>query len=121
MKMKIVIATLALGLFSIASVHAQEKKDKDEGKKHENMEKTAYSCSMHPEIKSEKPGDCPKCGMKLTKMEMGKDNRKEKAYTCSMHSEVKSDKPGECPKCGMKLVEKKMDLKKEGDPDGHNH
>lgn len=26
-----------------------------------------YSCSMHPEITSEKPGKCSKCGMDLTK------------------------------------------------------
>jgi Cu+-exporting ATPase len=27
--------------------------------------KTVYTCSMHPEVRSDKPGDCPKCGMKL--------------------------------------------------------
>jgi len=24
-----------------------------------------YTCAMHPEVVSEKPGNCPKCGMKL--------------------------------------------------------
>jgi hypothetical protein len=28
--------------------------------------KTIYTCEMHPEIQSDKPGNCPKCGMKLT-------------------------------------------------------
>lgn len=28
---------------------------------------TAYTCSMHPEVTSEKSGKCPKCGMELTK------------------------------------------------------
>lgn len=27
----------------------------------------AYSCPMHPEVTSDKPGICPKCNMKLTK------------------------------------------------------
>lgn len=27
----------------------------------------AYTCPMHPEVISEKPGKCPKCGMDLTK------------------------------------------------------
>ncbi len=31
-----------------------------------------YTCSMHPQIRSNKPGNCPICGMKLVKMEMGK-------------------------------------------------
>lgn len=25
-----------------------------------------YTCSMHPEVISDKPGKCPKCGMELT-------------------------------------------------------
>ena len=27
--------------------------------------KATYTCVMHPEIKQDHPGDCPKCGMKL--------------------------------------------------------
>ncbi|MDQ2771723.1 MAG: hypothetical protein M3Y54_14630 [Bacteroidota bacterium] len=26
---------------------------------------TTYTCSMHPEVVSDKPGQCPKCGMDL--------------------------------------------------------
>lgn len=28
-----------------------------------------YTCTMHPEVRSDKPGKCPKCGMELVKME----------------------------------------------------
>jgi len=28
-------------------------------------QKTVYTCPMHPEVKQDKPGDCPRCGMKL--------------------------------------------------------
>lgn len=28
-----------------------------------------YTCPMHPEIQSDKTGDCPKCGMKLVLMD----------------------------------------------------
>ncbi len=30
-------------------------------------QKEVYSCEMHPEVISNKPGTCPKCGMELTK------------------------------------------------------
>jgi hypothetical protein len=33
----------------------------------ENMSSGTYTCSMHPEVKSDKPGKCPKCGMDLVK------------------------------------------------------
>ena len=26
---------------------------------------TVYTCPMHPEVTSDKPGSCPKCGMEL--------------------------------------------------------
>nr|WP_235891389.1 heavy metal-binding domain-containing protein [Flavobacterium gawalongense] len=27
--------------------------------------KKTYTCPMHPEVTSDKPGKCPKCGMNL--------------------------------------------------------
>lgn len=32
-----------------------------------NQTKVYYTCTMHPEIKMDEPGDCPKCGMTLVK------------------------------------------------------
>lgn len=34
---------------------------------HSDQKKAVYTCSMHPEVKLEKPGVCPKCGMDLVK------------------------------------------------------
>lgn len=65
-----------------------------------------YTCPMHPEVVSDKPGKCPKCGMDLVKKPPQTATVASDVYTCPMHPEVISDKPGDCPKCGMRLVKK---------------
>jgi CopA family copper-resistance protein len=78
--------------------------------------KVTYTCPMHPEIHATKPGNCPKCGMKLVVEKTKSSEAQLATYTCPMHPEVKSDKPGNCPKCGMKLVkEKPKAITNEGD------
>jgi hypothetical protein len=34
--------------------------------------KVQYTCTMHPEVLSDKPGKCPKCGMTLVKKQPAK-------------------------------------------------
>jgi FtsP/CotA-like multicopper oxidase with cupredoxin domain len=58
-----------------------------------------YVCPMHPEVVSEEPASCPKCGMKLLAQAA-----EATTYVCPMHPDVTSDKPDRCPKCGMKLL-----------------
>ena len=38
-----------------------------------------YTCPMHADVTSDKPGKCPKCGMALEKKEKGK-----KSSSCKM-------------------------------------
>jgi P-type Cu+ transporter len=66
---------------------------------------TKYFCPMCPGAESDKPGDCPKCGMALERNPMWKPNTKT-VYTCPMHPEIEQDHPGDCPKCGMALEPK---------------
>ncbi|MFZ2523516.1 MAG: copper-translocating P-type ATPase [Minisyncoccia bacterium] len=40
----------------------------------QEKEKTIYTCSMHPEVQQDRPGSCPKCGMRLVKVETKTDH-----------------------------------------------
>jgi hypothetical protein len=37
-----------------------------------------YTCPMHPEVISDKPGNCPKCGMELVLQQSGSNTSKHK-------------------------------------------
>jgi len=89
-----------------------------------------YRCPMHPEVRQDHPGCCPKCQMLLVPGDGAVNDHHhhhESAsahpgaavtarspskvppaapgtiYTCPMHPEVRQDRPGNCPKCGMTL------------------
>jgi len=64
--------------------------------------KKTYTCPMHPEVRLENPGNCPKCGMALEEVvDIAPEIRTE--YVCPMHPEIIRSEPGTCPKCGMAL------------------
>lgn len=42
-------------------------KPADDHRQHGATEASVYTCPMHPEVTSDKPGTCPKCGMALVK------------------------------------------------------
>jgi multidrug efflux pump subunit AcrA (membrane-fusion protein) len=83
--------------------------------------KEVYYCPMHPDYKSDKPGDCPICNMRLVKLEPTaagaaqaertdaswrppSGERKILYWQDPMHPQYKSDKPGKAPDCGMDMV-----------------
>ncbi|GAB5377821.1 MAG: heavy metal translocating P-type ATPase [Acuticoccus sp.] len=93
----------------------------------EDTSAATYTCPMHPEVRQEHEGECPKCGMHLVP-EHGTTAREDAdhnaghtdasshsdydtvppghdgaVYTCPMHPEVRQTKPGSCPICGMGL------------------
>jgi Cu+-exporting ATPase len=61
-----------------------------------------YTCPMHPEVLSPKPGACPKCGMALEQTQPTAAPEHIE-YTCPMHPQIVRDAPGSCPICGMAL------------------
>ncbi|MEK7626917.1 MAG: copper-translocating P-type ATPase [Patescibacteria group bacterium] len=91
-----------------------------------------YICPMHPEVRSDKPGHCPECGMNLVPEKKKQDYKEismkddgkggEIIYICPMHPQVRKNEPGRCPACGMELIPsaaKAMAGKPEKKTDGH--
>ncbi|MBX7149559.1 copper-translocating P-type ATPase [bacterium] len=67
---------------------------------------------MHPEIKQDHPGSCPKCGMALEPEEPLAPSTKTE-WTCPMHPEIVRSEPGSCPICGMALEPKTVSLEED--------
>ncbi|MDR3706062.1 MAG: heavy metal-binding domain-containing protein [Paludibacteraceae bacterium] len=63
--MKKVVLFLALAAFLVAGTTACSGGKKAEAKTSETKTAVIYTCPMHPEVQSDKPGKCPKCGMDL--------------------------------------------------------
>lgn len=83
--------------------------------KQEQVSSFAYTCPMPEDsVFSDKPGKCPKCGMKLIKIDQHLNhttidsvNEKALGYSCPMHPQIKSKVMDNCPICGMQLEEVK--------------
>ena len=56
----LVFAVLAMFAFSCKSSSKETSTETTT-----TQQKVTYTCSMHPEVISDKPGSCPKCGMEL--------------------------------------------------------
>ena len=71
-----------------------------------------YVCPMDPEVRQDKPGACPKCGMAL-EPEMVAAPATKTEWTCPMHPEIVRDAPGSCPICGMALEPRTVTLEED--------
>lgn len=84
--MKNIFFTAVLAIYVAANftacVNSTQKNTALESKA---SEKVIYTCSMHPEIRSDKPGDCPKCGMELVKLDTS-DSTRMQNESDTMHS-----------------------------------
>ncbi len=73
MKKIFLVATV---LFSFAILFTACKNNKNKVSTEQLAKDEMYTCTMHNEVMSDHPGDCPKCGMKLEKQKMTADQEK---------------------------------------------
>ncbi|MFT3772624.1 MAG: heavy metal translocating P-type ATPase [Minicystis sp.] len=76
-----------------------------------------YTCPMHPEIRQEGPGACPRCGMALEPIEPVPPMATRTEYVCPMHPEIVRSQPGHCPICGMALEPRTVSLEETPNPE----
>ena len=55
-----------------------------EASEHEHELGTIYTCSMHPQIQKDKPGNCPLCGMELIPLESDDEGDIDGEYTVKL-------------------------------------
>ena len=77
---------------------------------------TKWICPMDPEVESDAPGACPKCGMALEPALPAAPATKTE-WTCPMHPEVVREEPGACPLCGMALEPRTVDVEEGPNPE----
>ena len=57
----------------LLSMEAAEPPHQHAASPHEHTARPLYVCPMHPEVTSDRPGQCPKCGMKLEQKKVAPD------------------------------------------------
>lgn len=101
MKTKTIILTIiSILIVAVSPIFAQNDTAKIQTTSTDSI---IYTCPMHREIISDKPGKCPKCEMELVKVENGKTQQGQQHDMGMMMM---------CPMHGMVGMEHKHDDKK---------
>jgi RND family efflux transporter MFP subunit len=74
-----------------------------------------YTCTMDPQVVSDRPGECPVCGMDLVKAtkptttpDGGTFDRWAEGYACPMHPDELAEQGGICTICGCGMETTKL-------------
>lgn len=81
--MKRIVLSLAVIAATLTIVSCANGADA-ETTQSQSLEKEQYTCPMHPEVLSDKPGACPKCGMNLEKVEKHENHSEHHANDSTM-------------------------------------
>jgi multidrug efflux pump subunit AcrA (membrane-fusion protein) len=120
----LVAVSLALAV-GMAAVSCSHKENGTTSTATVTATRVKYHCPMHPSVVSDKPGDCPICGMKLVPFDsQGKGNgpeakaiTKKTMYHSTMNPHEVSDQPGK-DSMGMDMVPFELEESAEKPPSG---
>ena len=104
----IIAITLVIGISFGSIFFGSSSNENHKGHNHtetKSVEKTTWTCSMHPQIKKDNPGDCPICGMDLIPLKT--DNGGEEADPTEI----------QMTESAMKLAEVQTYIVKKGTPE----
>jgi YHS domain-containing protein len=79
--------------------------------------KEVYTCPMHPEVKSDKPGKCPECGMNLEKKKMAKEKMMQMEHMDKEHMHKEGEEKACCAMMGV-MSHKDVEMNVENLKDG---
>lgn len=74
MKKTIFVAFFAVSMAFIMSCKSGTTNSQNQTEMQNSTSEVYYTCTMHPEIHSDMPGNCPKCGMELVQKEVDKSD-----------------------------------------------
>src|SRR5438874_2031781 len=75
LRTKILILSILVTFYAVGAAFAQTGASDQIEHQHEQQRKQKYTCPMHPEVVTDHPGNCPKCGMTLVPL---KENGKRR-------------------------------------------
>lgn len=73
LKSNLALAFFGLTLLSACNGSATEQKAAEGTETNQQVAGVTYTCPMHPEVVSNEPGKCPKCGMFLEEVKPGEE------------------------------------------------
>jgi hypothetical protein len=79
---------LGAGSFSFSQAESPQRKGEAKMASMQQRQSETYSCPMHPEVVSDKPGKCSKCGMNLEKKESAGSKGKSEMKMDAMCAEM---------------------------------
>ncbi len=109
----LLLSVILLFSYACSDKNKTSSNNEDEHKGHNHSKSKAfYTCSMHPQIKKDKPGKCPTCHMNLTRIEVDDEDEgestakveKKEEWQCEKFPDVKSEMPGACPIDGTAMI-----------------